>query len=67
MSKIIKDPTFEQVTCRTCGCIYEYEQGDKIYAEHRHFSTKETDTTVFCASIICPVCGDYNALKKKEA
>lgn len=66
--KIIKEPKFKPVTCGFCGCIYEYEKGDKI--ECRCFQTCDRIVTknMFLS---CPVCNADNKLyfyhEKSEA
>lgn len=65
MSKIIRQNGFEEVCCAFCGCVYEYEKGDKI--ETITFERLENGTPiVFQAVLECPICGAKNPIKVKQ-
>jgi rubredoxin len=66
MSRIIKIPNFMPITCNNCGCIYEFEAGDRIEA-----ITIETSKTCFAITnrLECPVCclpNDIFIIKEEE-
>lgn len=68
MSKIIKKPDFEEVTCRACGCVYEYEEGDDVLTlSHIASSTSiyNKSETLVRMRVRCPICGHDNELKIK--
>lgn len=67
MSKIIKEPNkFKPITCAFCGCVYEFEEGDRIEALNLKY---EYDGTLrFSGRMLrCPICGIANKLMKENA
>ena len=61
MAKIIKEAKAKQpITCKCCGCIYEFEKGDQV---------EVTTTYVYGEGIVsskmldCPTCGRSNTIE----
>lgn len=59
--KIIKMPNIKPIKCRTCGCEYEYEQGDELVKENKR-NHRGDIPDAFLFFLKCPVCGRNNEL-----
>lgn len=64
MSKIIEFPKTKPIRCMYCGCLYEYEQGDRVEVEGTQLRNR-CGSWVYSENLIklpCPVCGNGNTL-----
>jgi rubredoxin len=64
MAKVIKQADkFKPITCVVCGCVYEFEKGDRIEALRLE---RGFDATLRVIELMleCPICGIANKLEK---
>ena len=69
MSKIIKKPDFEEITCSACGCVYEHEEGDDVLTLSSIIPSKsiyDQSRTIILMRLRCPMCGHDNELRIKN-
>lgn len=66
MAKIIKQANkFKPITCQVCGCVYEFEKGDKVEALKLEYRS-DTTPRVLGLMLECPICGIANKLEKEN-
>ena len=66
MAKVIKSADkFKPITCQVCGCVYEFEKGDKVEVLNLEYLY---DATLRVGGLIleCPICGIANKLERKS-
>ena len=59
MSKIIKLPKIKPITCVCCGCVYEFESGDKLVVET---AWRGYEKIVIRRKLCCPNCNNDNCI-----
>lgn len=66
MAKVIKGADkFKPITCQGCGCVYEFEKGDKVEVLKLEYGF---DATLRVAELMleCPICGIAHKLEKEN-
>ena len=67
MSKIIKLPKAKPITCKCCGCVYEFEIGDEVETVVmsclKHF-VDENDGVL--RTLVCPCCCCKNEIEFED-
>ena len=66
MAKVIKSADkFKPIICQVCGCVYEFEKGDRIEALNLEYRCDATPRVVGLM-LECPICGIANKLEKEN-
>lgn len=63
MAKILEQPKSKPVTCKVCGCKYEFEVGDKLQplvAFEERDTKGNVHRQVLALTLLCPACGARN-------
>lgn len=64
MSKIIKLSKAKPIKCQCCGCVYEFESGDKVDVVFTEFSNAFCKKTVIGSrELECPCCHFANKIE----
>lgn len=66
MPKIIKQSDkFKPITCGVCGCVYEFEKGDKLEVLNLVYG-RDATPRIGGIMLECPICGILNKLEKEN-
>ena len=60
MAKIIKESKSKPIKCECCGCVYEFESGDKIELTSIYVGG---EGIVLSRLLDCPNCGQHNSVE----
>ncbi len=63
MSKIIKMPTAKPITCKCCGCVYEFESGDIVQVLYADCCYADGEMPVISRRLSCPNCNFNNEIE----
>ncbi len=65
MAKILEQPKSKPVTCKVCGCKYEFENGDTVHTtvvEQQRIGCN-AQRIIIARQLDCPACGNSNDIE----
>lgn len=65
MAKILEQPKSKPVTCKVCGCKYEFENGDTVHTTvvERQNVGRNAQSVIIARQLDCPACGNSNDIE----
>lgn len=61
MAKILEQPKSKPVTCKVCGCKYEFENGDTVHTAV--VEQRNAQRIIIARHLDCPACGHSNEIE----
>lgn len=65
MAKILEQPKSKPVTCKVCGCKYEFENGDTVHVTgiETQSVSRNAQRIIIARYLDCPACGNSNDIE----